>query len=104
MFGYSKDDEKEKENVEKMFNETDIDGGGYLDKEEIRGLTKKLEIDFTDDQLRTAMKEMDPDGHDDQWWHKEGWWSVGTDKKKLSEIGRGRDRESRRSQYQDSTE
>ena len=75
MFGYSKDDEKEKENVEKMFNETDIDGGGYLDKEEIRGLTKKLEIDFTDDQLRTAMKEMDPDGTNQVDFEEfEEWW------------------------------
>ena len=75
MFGYSKDDEKEKENLEKMFNETDTRGGGYLGKNAIRRLTKKLQIDFTDDQLRTAMKEMDPDGTNQVDFEEfEEWW------------------------------
>lgn len=75
MFGYSKEDEKEKERVGTMFRKTDTDGGGYLDKEEIRGLTKRLHIDFTDEQLSQAMNEMDPEGNNAVDFEEfEAWW------------------------------
>ena len=75
MFGYSKEDEREKEKVHAMFKKTDTDGGGFLDKGEIGGLTKRLQIEFSDDQLIQAMNEMDPECNNavdveefESWW------------------------------------
>lgn len=75
MFGYSKEDAKERERVHAMFMKTDVDGGGFLDKEEIRGLTARLKIEFSDDQLAQAMKEMDPDDNNEVGFEEfEAWW------------------------------
>jgi len=75
MFGHSQEDEKETERVRTMFLKTDTDGGGYLDKEEIRGLTQRLKITFTAEQLDQAMMEMDPDGNNEVGFEEfESWW------------------------------
>jgi len=75
FFGYSKEDAEEKARVDQMFRETDVDNGGHLDREEILGLTKRLGIDFSDDQLNTAMREMDPDGGGEvDFTEFEAWW------------------------------
>ena len=75
MFGYSKEDEREKEKVHIMFKKTDTDGGGFLDKQEIGGLTKRLQIEFSDDQLNQAMNEMDPEGNNAVDFEEfESWW------------------------------
>eukprot|EP01043_Picozoa_sp_COSAG02_P022379 COSAG02_NODE_1162_length_14168_cov_10.478570_6_plen_853_part_00 len=75
MFGYSKEDEKERERVRVMFQKTDTDNGGFLDKDEIHGLTKRLKIEFTPEQLNQAMNEMDPDGNNEVGFEEfESWW------------------------------
>jgi len=75
MLGWAKDSIAEAKRVEELFNETDEDGGGTLDHEEIANLVKSLGMSMTPDQLQVAFDEMDPD-HDgtidmeefEQWW------------------------------------
>jgi len=58
-----------------MFQKTDTDNGGFLDKDEIHGLTKRLKIEFTPEQLNQAMIEMDPDGNNEVGFEEfESWW------------------------------
>lgn len=75
FFGHSKEDADETVRVKKMFTDTDTDQGGHLDRMEIMGLTERLGIKFSDDQLDTAMREMDPDGGGEVDFDEfEAWW------------------------------
>jgi hypothetical protein len=75
FFGHSKEDADEKLRVQKMFDETDIDGGGALDRDEILGLTKRLGLEFGEAMLDQAMREMDPDGGGQVDFDEfEAWW------------------------------
>ena len=56
----------------------DEDGGGVLDKDEIRSLARAMGVKLTDGELKDAMAEMDEDGSGEvdfeEFYH---WWTVG---------------------------
>ncbi len=61
-----------------IFELMDEDGGGVLDKDEIRSLARAMGVKLTDGELKDAMAEMDEDGSGEvdfeEFYH---WWTVG---------------------------
>ena len=58
-----------------IFELMDEDGGGVLDRDEVRSLARAMGVKLTDGELRDAMAEMDEDGSGEvdfeefyQWW------------------------------------
>jgi len=75
FLGWSKDDHKEKDKVQRMFDKTDKDGGGSLDSSEIRGLVDSLGLPLSAEQLSGAMAEMDEAGTGEIPFESfEKWW------------------------------
>ena len=73
------DEEMQMEEVRELFDEIDEDGGGSLDKEELRELLEKLGMDVDDEKVDSVMLEMDADGEGTVelqeflwWWKKAG--------------------------------
>ena len=61
--------------MKELFEETDTDGGGSLDHQEIEGLISRLGMKMTSEQMQAAFEEMDADGEGaiemeefEQWW------------------------------------
>ena len=48
--------------VMRLFKETDLDGSGFLDEEEITALCQKMGIKLSAKGINAAMIEMDADG------------------------------------------
>jgi calmodulin len=70
------DEEAERQReARQVFDEIDEDGGGSLDRDEIKQLAKKLGKRISEKQLNEAMQEMDADGSGDvvfeEFYH---WW------------------------------
>lgn len=75
FLGWSLDDQKEKSKVKMMFEKTDTDGGGALDKNEIMALVKELKLDLTEEQMEISILEMDPHKKGDIGFVAfESWW------------------------------
>jgi Ca2+-binding EF-hand superfamily protein len=61
--------------VEKLFEEFDADGSGFLNQDEVRELAMKLGVQLSDEQAAAAMSEMDPSGDGKADLHEfSGWW------------------------------
>jgi septal ring factor EnvC (AmiA/AmiB activator) len=67
-----------REQLRELFDEIDADGGGTLDKQEIKQLADKLGVAMTRRELDQAMAEMDADGSGEvdfdefaEWWPKQ---------------------------------
>ena len=52
----------EEAQLREFFNEIDTDGSGFLDRDEIAALAKRLGVEFSERELDEAMAEMDADG------------------------------------------
>jgi len=75
FFGWNKEDELENEQVQKMFDDIDTDGGGSLDKAETSALFKKLQIALTDDQYDQVFGELDRGNSGDISFEEfQRWW------------------------------
>ena len=48
--------------VRQLFDETDLDGSGALDRDEIRGLAATMGVKLDQRDLAAAMNEMDESG------------------------------------------
>lgn len=73
-----------------LFDEMDVDGGGYLDSNEVRQLSLALGGRLTQSQLDAAMAEMDEDGGGEVDFHEfYAWWSSD---KKAAIVEQGTDR------------
>jgi Ca2+-binding EF-hand superfamily protein len=73
------EEEMQMEEVRELFDEIDEDGGGSLDKDELRELLEKLGLEVTDEKVDSVMLEMDADGEGAVelqeflwWWKKAG--------------------------------
>eukprot|EP01052_Picozoa_sp_SAG31_P058532 SAG31_NODE_17937_length_652_cov_1.311031_2_plen_78_part_01 len=53
--------DQKKEQARQLFDDVDEDGSGYLDRHELRRVSASLGYDMSDDDLATAMREMDED-------------------------------------------
>merc|ERR1711988_814988 len=62
MLGHAKDSIEEDRRVRELFEETDTDGGGSLDHEEIQGLISRLGMEMTAAQMQATFEKMDADG------------------------------------------
>ena len=67
-----------REQLMELFNEIDADGGGTLDRQEIKQLADKLGVAMTKRELDQAMAEMDKDGGGEvdfeefaEWWREQ---------------------------------
>ena len=75
FFGWNKEDELEHDQVKKMFDDIDTDGGGSLDKAETSALFKKLQIALTDEQYEQVFGELDRGGDGDVSFEEfQRWW------------------------------
>lgn len=75
FFGWNKEDEIENEQVKKMFDDIDTDGGGSLDKAETNALFKKLNIELTEEQYNQVYRELDSDNAGDISYEEfQSWW------------------------------
>jgi hypothetical protein len=75
FFGWNEEDRLENEQVKKMFDDIDTDGGGSLDKAETSALFKKLQIDLTDVQYDQVFHELDRgDSGDISFEEFQRWW------------------------------
>lgn len=75
FFGWNKEDELENQQVKKMFDDIDTDGGGSLDRAETTALFKKLQIDLSDEQYEQVFKELDGDGEGQIDFEEfQSWW------------------------------
>ena len=73
------DEEMQLDEVRELFDEIDEDGGGSLDKNELRQLLEKLGLEVTDERVDSIFREMDADGEGAVelqeflwWWKKAG--------------------------------
>jgi hypothetical protein len=61
-----------------IFELMDEDGGGVLDRDEIRSLARAMGVKLTDGELKDAMQEMDEDGSGEVDFEEfYQWWTVG---------------------------
>lgn len=77
---------QEQEQLRKMFKEIDTDGSGYLDRDEIKALTVRLGIDFSEADLDEAMAEMDDDGSGEVDFDEFALWWPKAQKSKLAQA------------------
>ena len=52
-------EEKKENEVKKVFNRFDLDGNGYIDRDELAALSLKLGHNLTEDELNRAVKDLD---------------------------------------------
>lgn len=50
------------EHLRDVFDLFDVDGSGYIDRDDMRLLMKRLAQDLTDDEITSIMEEVDTDG------------------------------------------
>eukprot|EP01052_Picozoa_sp_SAG31_P023239 SAG31_NODE_1903_length_6956_cov_3.288902_8_plen_296_part_00 len=63
--------------VMRLFRETDLDGSGFLDEEEITALCNKMGIMLSAKGIKAAMNEMDADGSGEVDFEEfNEWWAV----------------------------
>ena len=61
-----------------IFELMDEDGGGVLDRDEVRSLARAMGVKLTDGELKDAMAEMDEDGSGEVDFEEfYQWWTVG---------------------------
>ena len=65
----------EKKQLKAVWRSIDIDGGGTLDRDELREVLKKMGKKLTASQLTRTMNEIDGDGSGEVEFHEfEAWW------------------------------
>ena len=70
----AEEEEERQREVRQLFDEIDEDGGGTLDRDEIKKLAKKLGKKISEKQLSEAMLEMDADGSGDVCFEEFYYW------------------------------
>lgn len=74
FFGWDDRDDAEETSVRDMFDRTDTDDSGKLDKEEIKTLFKNLELHLTDEQFEICFNELDRENSGEVEFHEFSWW------------------------------
>merc|ERR1711871_653714 len=74
FFGWDDRDDAEEASVKDMFDRTDTDGSGKLDKDEIRALFVNLELHLTDEQFKVCFDELDRENTGEVEFHEFSWW------------------------------
>ncbi len=74
FFGWDDQKDPEEEMVHSLFNEIDSDGSGFLDKDEILALFKRLEIDLQGEQFQLCYSELDKEGNGHVSFAEFSWW------------------------------
>lgn len=70
----AEEEEERQREARQLFVEIDEDGGGTLDRDEIKKLAKKLGKKISEKQLSQAMLEMDADGSGDVCFEEFYYW------------------------------
>ena len=77
------------DDVKPAFKEFDVDGSGFINKDELRQLSKKLGNELSDGDLETALKDLDLNGDGvidmDEFarWYFSGMKSYGSNKRSM---------------------
>ena len=74
FFGWDDRDDAEESSVKDMFDRTDTDNSGKLDKDEIRALFTNLELRLTDEQFNICFNELDRERTGEVEFHEFSWW------------------------------
>ena len=74
FFGWDDSDDAEESSVKDMFDRTDTDDSGKLDKDEIQALFKNLELHLTEEQFDICFKELDRENTGEVEFHEFSWW------------------------------
>jgi hypothetical protein len=74
FFGWDVAAEAEENGVKAFFDNVDTSGDGRLDRDEIRELFRRLQIDLTDEQFNTCFLELDRNGTETVDFVEFNWW------------------------------
>ncbi len=74
FFGWDDRDDAEETSVRDMFDRTDTDSSGKLDKQEIKTLFTNLELHLTDEQFEICFDELDRENTGEVEFHEFSWW------------------------------
>jgi hypothetical protein len=74
FFGWDDRDDAEEASVKDMFDRTDTDNSGKLDKQEIKALFTNLELHLTDEQFDICFNELDRENSGEVEFHEFSWW------------------------------
>lgn len=74
FFGWDERDDAEETSVKDMFDRTDTDNSGKLDKSEVKTLFTNLELHLTDEQFEVCFNELDRENTGEVEFHEFSWW------------------------------
>ncbi len=74
FFGWDGRKDPEEEMVRSLFNEIDTDGSGFLDRDEILALFKKLDIELQGEEFHVCYNELDKEGNGHVSFAEFSWW------------------------------